>query len=104
MPTSPFNIRLKDDKSFPFIEITLADECPGIFYSRRLAPGSFALGPLVNSRKARSLIDVVTRLFRLRTCSAALCQRGIPCLFHHIERARFAGAIDRFPDAGRGRR
>lgn len=92
----PFNIRLKDDKSFPFIEITLADECPGIFYSRRVAPGSFALGPLVNARKARNLIDVVTRLFRLRTCSAALYKRGIPCLFHHIERcsAPCAGAID----------
>jgi excinuclease ABC subunit C len=82
----PFNVRLKDDKSFPFIEITLADDAPGIFYSRRVAAGSFALGPLVDARKARRLIDTVTRLFRLRTCGAAIFNKGIPCLFHHIER------------------
>lgn len=92
----PFNIRLKDDKSFPFVEVTLADAAPGIFYSRRVAAGSFALGPLVDARKARRLIDTVTRLFRLRTCSAAIFNKGIPCLFYHIERcsAPCAGKID----------
>jgi excinuclease ABC subunit C len=93
----PFNIRLKDDKSFPFIEITSVDEFPGIYYSRRPAPNNFALGPLVNSGKARSLIDAVTRLFRLRTCSSALFKKGIPCLYHHIERcsAPCAGEVER---------
>jgi len=93
----PFNIRLKDDKSFPFVEVTLADSAPGIFYSRRVAAGSFALGPLVDARKARRLIDTVTRLFRLRTCSSAIFNKGIPCLFHHIERcsAPCAAKIDR---------
>jgi excinuclease ABC subunit C len=91
----PFNIRLKDDKSFPFIEITRSEDFPGVFYSRRIAAGSFALGPLVNAGKARSLIDAVTRLFRLRTCSGALFKKGIPCLFYHIERcsAPCAGKI-----------
>ena len=91
----PFNIRLKDDKSFPFIEITLADEFPGIFYSRRVAAGSFALGPLVDARRARRLIDAVSRLFRLRTCGDALFRKGIPCLYYHIERcsAPCAGKI-----------
>lgn len=82
----PFNIRLKDDKSFPFIEITLAASFPGIYYSRRIAPGSFVVGPLVNAGKARGLIDTVTRLFQLRTCRDAIFQKGIPCLYHHIER------------------
>jgi excinuclease ABC subunit C len=93
----PFNVRLKDDKSFPFIEITLADDVPGIFYSRRVAAGSFALGPLVDARKARRLIDTVTRLFRLRTCGAGIFKKGIPCLFHHIERcsAPCAGKLGR---------
>lgn len=91
----PFNIRLKDDKSFPYVEITLADEFPGIFYSRRVAAGSFALGPLVDARKARRLIDSVSRLFRLRTCGDAVFRKGIPCLYHHIERcsAPCAGRI-----------
>ncbi len=93
----PFNIRLKDDKSFPFIEITLADEFPGIFYSRRVVVGSFALGPLVDARRARRLIDAVSRLFRLRTCGEALFRKGIPCLYHHIERcsAPCAGKVGR---------
>ena len=93
----PFNIRLKDDKSFPFIEITLSEDFPGIFYSRSIGAGHFAVGPLVNAGKARSLIDIVTRLFRLRSCSAPLFRKGIPCLFHHIGRcsAPCAGKIDR---------
>ncbi|MDD8011961.1 MAG: excinuclease ABC subunit UvrC [Acidobacteriota bacterium] len=93
----PFNIRLKDDKSFPFIEITLADDFPGIYFSRHISPGSFIVGPLVNAGKARSLIDTVTRLFRLRTCGAALFRKGIPCLYFHIERcsAPCAGRVER---------
>lgn len=92
----PFNIRLKDDKSFPSIEITLVEEFPGICYSRKVKAGNFALGPLVNARKAKSLIDTVTRLFRLRSCAAALFKKGIPCLYYHIERcsAPCAGKID----------
>ena len=92
----PFNIRLKDDKSFPFIEITLSQDFPGIFYSRRIGAGHFAVGPLANAGKARSLIDTVTRLFRLRSCADALFKKGIPCLFYHIERcsAPCAGKID----------
>ncbi len=65
----PFNIRLKDDKSFPSIEITLGEDFPGIYFSRKAKAGSFALGPLVNAGKAKNLIDTVTRLFRLRSCS-----------------------------------
>lgn len=93
----PFNIRLKDDKSFPFVEVTLAEDFPAIAYSRRLVPGSFALGPLVDARRARRLVDVLTRLFRLRTCGDALFRKGIPCLYHHIERcsAPCAGRIGR---------
>ncbi len=93
----PFNIRLKDDKTFPFIEITLTREFPGVYYSRRPGAGDFALGPLVNAGKARSLLDTVTRLFRLRSCADALFKKGIPCLYFHIGRcsAPCAGRIDR---------
>ncbi len=92
----PFNIRLKDDKSFPSIQITLNEDFPGIYYSRHVAAGNFGLGPLVSSQKTRSLIDTVTRLFRLRSCSNAVFKKGIPCLYFHIERcsAPCAGKID----------
>jgi len=93
----PFNIRLKDDKSFPSIEITLVEDFPGICYSRKVKAGNFALGPLVNARKAKNLIDTVTRLFRLRSCANALLKKGTPCLYYHIERcsAPCAGKIER---------
>lgn len=91
----PFNIRLKDDKSFPSIRITLSEEFPGIYYSRQVADGDFGLGPLVSAQKTRSLIDTLTRLFRLRCCTSALFRKGIPCLYFHVERcsAPCAGRI-----------
>jgi len=93
----PFNIRLKDDKRFPSIEITLVEDFPGIYYSRKVKAGNFALGPLVDARKAKNLIDTVTRLFRLRACANTLFKKGIPCLYYHIERcsAPCAGKIER---------
>ena len=91
----PFNIRLKDDKSFPFIQITLSEDFPGIYYSRDIAAGNFGLGPLVSSQKTRDLIDTVTRLFQLRSCANSVFKKGIPCLYFHIERcsAPCAGKI-----------
>jgi excinuclease ABC subunit C len=92
----PFNIRLKDDKSFPFIQITLSEDCPGIYYSRRITAGDFGLGPLVSSQKTRDLIDTVTRIFRLRSCANSVFKKGIPCLYFHIDRcsAPCAAKID----------
>jgi excinuclease ABC subunit C len=92
----PFNIRLKDDKSFPFIQVTLNDDFPGIYYSRNVAAGNFGLGPLVSSKKTKDLIDTVTRLFRLRSCADPVFNKGMPCLYYHIERcsAPCAGKID----------
>jgi excinuclease ABC subunit C len=92
----PFNIRLKDDKSFPFIQVTLGEDFPGIYFSRHIVAGNFGLGPLVNSQKTRDLIDTVTRIFRLRTCADSVFKKGVPCLYYHIERcsAPCAGKID----------
>jgi len=92
----PFNIRLKDDKSFPFIEVTLNEDFPGIYYSRRVAASNYGLGPLASSQKTRDLIDAVTRLFRLRSCANSAFNKGVPCLYFHIDRcsAPCAGRID----------
>jgi excinuclease ABC subunit C len=90
-----FNIRLKDDKSFPFIEITIGDEYPGIYYSRKTDEKSFVLGPMAAPRRAKSAIDILTRIFRLRQCSQAIFKKGTPCLYYHIDRcsAPCAGKI-----------
>ncbi len=82
----PFNIRLKDDKSFPSIEITIKDECPGIYFTRKPAPGSFTFGPITSARKTRDLIDMATRLFQIRSCYDSLFKKGVACLYYHIGR------------------
>lgn len=82
----PFNVRLKDDKSFPFIEISLRDMFPGIYYTRRVKPKNFYVGPITNSGKTRALIDIVTRVFKLRVCSESTFKRGVACLYYHIDR------------------
>lgn len=91
-----FNIRLKDDKSFPFIEITIGEEYPGIYYSRRPNEQSFVLGPIATPRRAKSAIDMLTRSFRIRQCSEAIFRKGAPCLYYHIDRcsAPCAGKVD----------
>ena len=90
-----FNIRLKDDKSFPFIEITTGEEYPGIFYSRKPDEKSFILGPIATPRKAKSVVDTLSRIFRIRQCMPAVFKKGAPCLFFHIDRcsAPCAGKI-----------
>ena len=92
----PFNIRLKDDKSFPFIQVTLSAEYPGVYYSRQVAAVNFGLGPLASSQKARDLIDTVTRIFQIRSCPDSIFRKGVPCLYFHIARcsAPCAGRVD----------
>jgi len=74
--TPPFNIRLKDDKSFPYIEISLENpngiEYPAIYFTRNIKGQNFYVGPIVSAHKTRELIDVVIRIFKLRTCSSSL--------------------------------
>lgn len=90
----PFNIRLKDDKRFPLIEITTSEPIPGIYYTRQVKKGNFYLGPMVNARKTRELIDIVTRIFRLRTCSNTTLNRKNACLYYYIDRCS-APCIDK---------
>ncbi len=82
----PFNIRLKDDKSFPLIEITTGDPFPGIYYTRQIKDKSMYVGPIVDARRTKELIDMVTRIFKLRTCSDTTFNRQTACLYHYIDR------------------
>ncbi len=82
----PFNIRLKDDKSFPYIEISTAEEFPGIYYTRQPDRKNFQVGPITNARKTRDLIDIVTRLFKLRTCTDTNFKKSTVCLYFYIDR------------------
>jgi excinuclease ABC subunit C len=82
----PFNIRLKDDKSFPMIEVSTAESFPGIYYTRQKKNAHFYVGPIVDARRTKELIDIITRLFKLRTCTDSLFKRGAACLYHYIDR------------------
>ncbi|HLP62017.1 MAG TPA: excinuclease ABC subunit UvrC, partial [Candidatus Deferrimicrobium sp.] len=81
----PFNVRLKDDKTFPLIEISLVDPYPGIYYTRQVKPKNFYVGPITDAKKTRTLIDIITRIFKIRACSEAVFKRGVPCLYFYIE-------------------
>jgi excinuclease ABC subunit C len=96
----PFNIRLRDDKSFPYIAVTLTDEYPRVMFTReRHRRGTVYFGPYANAKKVRETLDVLNRVFRFRPCEGPKPGRhsGIPCLDFHIDRcfAPCIGAISR---------
>src|SRR5207342_408820 len=85
----PFNIRLRDDKSFPYIAVTLEDDYPRVMFTReRHRRGVVYFGPYANAKKVRETLDVLNRVFPYRPCEGPRPGRhsGIPCLDYHIER------------------
>jgi len=85
----PFNVRLRDDKSFPYIAVTVDDEYPRVMFTReRHRRGVVYFGPYANAKKVRETLDVLNRVFPYRPCEGPQPGRhsGIPCLDYHIER------------------
>jgi excinuclease ABC subunit C len=80
----PFNVRYKDDKSYPFMAITLADEAPRVLVTRnRKIPGARYFGPYPKVWAVHDTIDLMIKAFPIRTCSDASYRRamqtGRPC-------------------------
>jgi len=87
----PFNIRLRDDKSFPYIAVTVEDDYPRVMFTReRHRRGVVYFGPYANAKKVRETLDVLNRVFQYRPCEGPQPGRhsGIPCLDYHIERCK----------------
>ncbi len=85
----PFNVRLRDDKSFPYIAVTVEDEYPRVMFTReRHRRGVVYFGPYANAKKVRETLDVLNRVFQFRPCEGPKPGRhsGIPCLDYHIDR------------------
>ena len=85
----PFNVRLRDDKSFPYIAVTVGDDYPRVMFTReRHRRGVVYFGPYANAKKVRETLDVLNRVFPYRPCEGPKPGRhsGIPCLDYHIER------------------
>jgi len=86
-----FNIRLRDDKSYPFLAITRSEEWPRATVMRgKRRAGTEYFGPYGHAYAIRQTLDLLLRTFPLRTCSNAKYRRhealGRPCLLFHIER------------------
>ncbi|MGH3105418.1 MAG: excinuclease ABC subunit UvrC, partial [Gaiellaceae bacterium] len=84
-----FNVRLRDDKSFPYIAVTVEDDYPRVMFTReRHRRGVVYFGPYANAKKVRETLDVLNRVFPYRPCEGPKPGRhsGVPCLDYHIER------------------
>jgi excinuclease ABC subunit C len=95
-----FNIRLRDDKSYPYIGVSLDEEFPRVYFTReRHRSGRLYFGPFSSARRVRETLDLLGKLFQYRTCEGPEPGRrsGVPCLDYYIKRcqAPCVGYIDR---------
>jgi excinuclease ABC subunit C len=86
-----YNIRFRDDKSYPYICVTISDEVPRIFSTRRRGvSGARYFGPYPNSSDVRVAIDLLTKVFPVRSCSPTVFRthqrQNRACLLGHIGR------------------
>ena len=86
-----FNIRLVDDKSYPFLAVTESDEYPRAMVVRgKRKKGTRYYGPFGHAYAIRETLDLLLRTFPIRTCSDNKLERhaklGRPCLLYHIEK------------------
>lgn len=81
-----FNLRLKDDKSFPYLKLTVRDRFPGIYFSRRVEKdGARYFGPFSPAGRARTSIRLVNKNFRVRGCAETIPgRRRRPCLEYEL--------------------
>ena len=86
-----FNIRLRDDKSYPQIAVTVAEPFPRVLVVRRIQlEGARYFGPYTDVGTLRQTLGIIRRLFTVRSCHYALPDDAPnrPCLDYHIERCR----------------
>jgi excinuclease ABC subunit C len=86
-----FNIRLRDDKSYPFIAISLDEDFPRVYFTReRHRPGRAYFGPYSNAKRVRNTLDLLTKIFMFRSCTGPEPGRrsGSPCLDYYIKRCQ----------------
>lgn len=95
-----YNIRLKDDKTYPYIKVTMNEEFPRVLLvRRRLSDGAKYYGPYTSTSAVRSTLKTLRRLFPIRSCNKDI-KEGMndrPCLNYHIGRclAPCAGLVDK---------
>jgi len=84
-----FNIRLRDDKSYPFIAISLDEDYPRVYFTRERHRSARAyFGPYSNAKRVRATLEVLAKVFMFRSCTGPEPGRrsGSPCLDYYIKR------------------
>src|SRR6201996_4294193 len=95
-----FNIRLRDDKSYPYIAISLDEDFPRVYFTRERHRRDRAyFGPYSNAKRVRSTLEVLGKVFMFRSCDGPEPGRrsGSPCLDYYIKRceAPCVGYVDK---------
>ncbi len=91
-----FNVRLRDDKSYPYIAISLDEEYPRVYFTREKHRRTRAyFGPFSSAKRVRETLDLLGKVFQYRTCEGREPGRlsGSPCLEYYIKRCQ-APCID----------
>ena len=95
----PFNARLKDDKSYPFIKIDFSEDFPQVYITRKVAKdGSRYFGPFASAYSVRRTLALLKKLFPYRSCTKVITGTDPrPCLDFHIHRCvgPCIGAVDK---------
>jgi excinuclease ABC subunit C len=84
-----FNIRLRDDKSYPYVCVSLDEDYPRVYFTReKHRSGRAYFGPFSSAKRVRETLDLLGKLFQFRTCEGAEPGRrsGSPCLDYFIKR------------------
>src|SRR5512132_4416879 len=83
-----YNVRLRDDKNYPYLQLTTNEAFPRVLVARRVErDGSFYAGPFLPAHFARRTMSLTHRLFGIRSCNEAITgKRGRPCLEYDIKR------------------
>ena len=95
-----FNIRLRDDKSYPFIAISMDEDFPRVYFTReRHRRNRVYFGPYSNAKRVRGTLDLLGKIFLFRSCQGEEPGRrsGSPCLDYYIKRcgAPCVGYVDK---------
>ena len=84
-----FNIRLRDDKSYPYVGVSLDEDYPRVYFTRERHRANRAyFGPFSSAKRVRETLDLLGKLFQYRTCEGPEPGRrsGVPCLDYYIKR------------------
>ena len=95
----PYNARLKDDKSYPFIKIDMSEDFPLVYITRRVTKdGALYFGPFASAGSVRRTLSLLKKLFPYRSCTKTITGTDPrPCLDYYIQRCAgpCIGAIDK---------